>query len=423
MPATFITCKSRTVTRVDDLDEQRGAPQQTRGRQIEALDKYGYHSWEQYMHQMDYVVDNPTTVKNTGGGNIVLAQSQTIAEPGRRMTMFGAKRSNRAGNGFVASAIECYNAHARWQLRPDDVWLAIMVQMSLYVNKNAEALRTKFVAHKGKKKVCVTIDGELRSSTLYVEMESTMREIVRANVSQNFFELAMPRFSTTTPQDETVAGFVMLAQMQAYFEYGMMLGCGIPEVTLEGTLEDWKSVYERLGSFTDYELPNASTMRTWSSMLRYIVNKFIRSYEGDVDTDFWDRVIVNTPLGSGDQKRFSGWISAFSAFDSNGDFQNVCNEQLANYDSKSTALTAELYSALERPVVELAWPSIDNAAVASGVVSAPLTITDYKGKKWSTCIVAGHFVHEACNVTQEGTKFLSDTFRPRSEWAIVVVKA
>ncbi|EGO21327.1 hypothetical protein SERLADRAFT_476365 [Serpula lacrymans var. lacrymans S7.9] len=46
-------------------------------------------------------------------------------------------------NGFVHTVMEAYNRHRALIIRPDDVWLAILIQFSLYVNGNAELLGKK----------------------------------------------------------------------------------------------------------------------------------------------------------------------------------------------------------------------------------------------------------------------------------------
>lgn len=79
----------------------------------------------------------------------------------------------RCENGLVNTITSAYNRHYHLVLRydgircpfvlckaitclfdtfrPDDIWIAILAQFSLYVNGNDEKLRSKFVAHEGKK--------------------------------------------------------------------------------------------------------------------------------------------------------------------------------------------------------------------------------------------------------------------------------
>ena len=49
----------------------------------------------------------------------------------------------------------------------------------------------------------------------------------------------IPAFTTTTVNDRVVAAVSVMSTLQNYFEYVCCLMCGIPKVTLLGTVEDW----------------------------------------------------------------------------------------------------------------------------------------------------------------------------------------
>ena len=62
-------------------------------------------------------------------------------------------------NGFVRTVIRAYSYHHHLVIRPEDIWFAIISQISLYINKHAEELRHKFVAHEDKKELVVKDGG------------------------------------------------------------------------------------------------------------------------------------------------------------------------------------------------------------------------------------------------------------------------
>ena len=62
---------------------------------------------------------------------------------------------------FVDVVTIAYNEHHDLVWRPDDVWQAILTQFSLYVMKNSEALRDKFVDFKGKRELTIETLGTL----------------------------------------------------------------------------------------------------------------------------------------------------------------------------------------------------------------------------------------------------------------------
>src|SRR6478735_6423430 len=79
----------------------------------------------------------------------------------------GALREHRTSaseNGFVWSAYHAYSNHHHLTIRPEDVWFAILTQLSFFINANAEQLRAFFVSHEGKKELEVVAVGTLESA-------------------------------------------------------------------------------------------------------------------------------------------------------------------------------------------------------------------------------------------------------------------
>lgn len=61
-----------------------------------------------------------------------------------------------------------------------------------------------------------------------------------------------------------------MASMKKYFSYTFKFTCGIPSITLEGTVEDWEDIHGRLKKLKDYEL------HEWHDMLDPILQQFAR---------------------------------------------------------------------------------------------------------------------------------------------------
>lgn len=111
-------------------------------------------------------------------------------------------------------------------------------------------------------------------------------EIEKRTVSdvRNWLE---PNFSTTTLDDKTIGRVVLMSAMKKFFDYTeMMCVCGIPNVTLEGTLEDWRDIRVRTEKLFEYGLEE------WGNKLLHIIDKFIESYQGNVDKEFWGSIIT-----------------------------------------------------------------------------------------------------------------------------------
>lgn len=153
------------------------------------------------------------------------------------------------GHCFVDTAIMAYNNHHHLVIRPDDIWMSILSQFSLYVNANPEELRRLFVQHEGKKvlrldmgQADATGNFAGKCSERQVDfgiVTSGMAKLIQENiVDPELRDWFLPTFSTTTETDRVVASAMLMATLKEYFtcEAGMM--CGLSAVTLLGDRAD-----------------------------------------------------------------------------------------------------------------------------------------------------------------------------------------
>ncbi|RPD75601.1 hypothetical protein L226DRAFT_545424 [Lentinus tigrinus ALCF2SS1-7] len=218
-------------------------------------------------------------------------------------------------NGFVHAVLEAYGSHHHLRIRPDDVWVAILTQLSFYVNKHSEDLRAYFVAHQGKKRLTVNTVGD-RYSVDYAGISRQFASLIHKNVvDSTLVEWILPDFTTTTWHDRTIGSMVMMSTLKAYFEYFISIECGIPSVTLEGEKSDWEEIYRRL--YRLYELGDETSI--WADMLRPILRRFVDAFDGKPDVKFWEHIVHRTSVSCG-EPAISGWITAFCLWSHEGNW-------------------------------------------------------------------------------------------------------
>ncbi|KAI9353736.1 hypothetical protein BDR26DRAFT_849125 [Obelidium mucronatum] len=293
-------------------------------------------------------------------------------------------------NGFMNAVIAAYNSHHNLVIRPDDVWIAIMIQFSFFVNGNAESLRSKFVAHEGKKTLTVYTDGTLKTLD-YGDLSNQMAKLMREHITDPVVcDWVAPNFSTTTDNDRIVGSVVLMASMKQYFDYWMSCGCGIPSVTLLGTLQDWKDIQQRVLKIAEY----GENCEKWSRMLSSILKEFVAVVEDPVNVNlqFWQRICHYHPTGSG-PTYVSGWSSAFAVF---SDKVRWCGDEF-------TVKTryGDIIDSLEYPVI---------SSIPHGYATIDITVDDY-GTQHNCAMFVGHTgydIVETCGVA------------PKLCWAIVL---
>jgi hypothetical protein len=130
---------------------------------------------------------------------------------------------------------------------------------------------------------------------------------------------ALPAFSTTTPNDTTVAAVLLMATLKEYFAYTFRgLRCGIPHVTLDGEKADWVDILGRLEKLKEYGVQTIA----WYHLLRPVIVRFVAAFDtpdSEDNKEFWGKVAHYHRGGSG-PSYYSGWINAFNVFGRKGEW-------------------------------------------------------------------------------------------------------
>jgi hypothetical protein len=202
---------------------------------------------------------------------------------------------------LVTATWAAFNDHRPLVLSPDVIWLTIAQGLAIHINENAERLRPLFVSHHGKRSLNVERDDFVKGSP-----ENPWGEVI-GEFSRQIGEQVGPRhglivanFSTTGAIERIASEVVLMDSMRSYFEFEFRSYCGIPTVTLEGTVEDWRAIRSRLDGLADLDLS------WWTSVLSPILDQFVSAAGGEPDRAFW-RSIFKVDGQSGGPY-LTGWL-------------------------------------------------------------------------------------------------------------------
>lgn len=211
-------------------------------------------------------------------------------------------------NAFLAAAWRAYAEHRPLVLTPDAVWLCIAQGFAAHVNHDAEALRGRFVRHEGRKKLVVRRDDFIKGSpdNPWPGVFAAFSDQIAGHVGRQR-DLVVCDFSTTGPVERAASELVLMDAMQQYFEYELLVICGIPEVTLAGTVDDWRSVRRRAATLAEYDL------EWWTSVLLPVLGELEATAAGRPDLAFWRHFIEDSGggCGGGGSTAIHGWILLF----------------------------------------------------------------------------------------------------------------
>ena len=142
------------------------------------------------------------------------------------------------------------------------------------------------------------------------EVFDEFSEQIRKHVGDKIHALLTPEFSTTGPTEKAAAQVVLMDSFKKYFTYLCVTRCGIPEITLEGTVDDWKRLRDRVLGLAQYDLD------WWITALKPVLDQFVSAASGSVDREFWSNFYKEN--GSSGGPYITGWICTLFPYTGEG---------------------------------------------------------------------------------------------------------
>jgi len=272
----------------------------------------------------------------------------------------------------VEAALLAFAHHYSLALRPDDFWLMISQGFALHITQNAEALRSKFVTHKGQLQLTVVRNHFVLGSPdndwegVFAEFSQKIGEHI--GETQKHF---VPNFSTTTATDTAAFEITLLDAMKVYFKYVVVTECGIPTIRLEGEKSDW----ERVLAHTEELAKIDPSFSWWTDRVILRLTQVIACFD-EPNPELWLSFFKESSMSGG--SIISGWIIDFFP-----------------YLTQWGKTVANSFTGLE----------LDS--LPTGLSVAPFTWR-YHGTPLEMKFVAGHI----------GVAFRGDFLRPITGWVI-----
>lgn len=223
-------------------------------------------------------------------------------------------------NSFFNGMYQAYAEHRPFVLSPDMIWLLISQGFSRHINANPEKLRTYFVDFSGELTLVVNSENDLlKDSIRWEEIFPQFTTQIAQYSGEELINILTSDFSTTTAVEKIASEITIMEAMEPYFEFVVMrLICGIPEITLQGTTEDWQKLLEKTEKLGDYDL------HWWTKELEPLLEEFVNASKGDIDKKFWRNMFkYHSQKQYGAPEVIDGWIVKFFPYDKDGKRNNL----------------------------------------------------------------------------------------------------
>jgi hypothetical protein len=224
-------------------------------------------------------------------------------------------------HSFFNGMYQAYADHRPFVISPDMIWLLISQGFVRHVSANSEILRKNFVDFDSRLSLIVrndslTLDSPAGSwEKIFPEFTKQIAE----HTGNDLISVLTSDFSTTTPVEKVASEITIMEAMEPYFEFIVIrIVCGIPEITLKGTTEDWQKIYDKTKKLEKYDL------KWWTDELEPLLNEFIKASKGEIDKEFWRNMFkYHSQKQYGAPKIIDGWIVKFFPYDKDGKRNNL----------------------------------------------------------------------------------------------------
>ena len=177
--------------------------------------------------------------------------------------------------------LNAYFNHCPIKLSPNVIWQLILNNFSEYVNINSEKLRKKFVNFEGKKKlICIKV-GSIKDVNKYKDdLIKEFCDKITENIGKEITDILTPNFSTSTNETIIAGKASIMSTFKMFFDfYFGMASCGIPYIILEGNLNDWEKILEKLKYLSKYDFD--------INLIEKDIIEIINTKKGKINLDFW----------------------------------------------------------------------------------------------------------------------------------------
>ncbi len=217
---------------------------------------------------------------------------------------------------FLTGILQAYKDHRPFVISPDIIWLLISQGFARHISNNAEEFRKDIVNFENKKDLVVRSMnirlGDPKSN--WEELFPQFVQQINDYTGKELTDILTADFTTTTPVSKIVSGITVMETVKAYFNYKVIIiSCGIPRITIEGTIADWEKILEKTKYISKFKLA------WWTDEMIPILEEIINARKGNFNKEFWmDMVKAHTETKYGSPTTIDGWIVKFFPYTKEG---------------------------------------------------------------------------------------------------------
>lgn len=280
--------------------------------------------------------------------------------------------------GLFQGVYEAWKNHWNLRTRPEDWWFPVACRIAKAIDKAAkseaksseQSLRELFVAHDGKKNLCVDVDvfeiHEIKFDDFFQEMASQIGTNIK---SPDFSRVMQNDFSCSTGTHQIASQINLMASMQEFFTYECgMMGCGIKGLEMIGEQRDWDALVTKLKKLRAILKPvewSLGLYSDWWDHVEMVYRNLAKSFAASSSNEnmaiarnkldiFWSNILIDgkgikyygpSGMQQKEVEQYNGWLIKFL----------TGRDRILKEDLSSDAETKEMFSGINRVPMKVTY--------------------------------------------------------------------
>jgi len=267
---------------------------------------------------MNNLIENPVRVKGadvkintetlllTSGGLLLQSilsnkiEASSIEKASKYLKLGGSSQTNH----FLLMLQIAFSQHKPISISPDDIWLLICQGFSQHIKLHSEDFKKMITGTEQKQTLTIRRDDfilgkENHWEEVFPEFTKKISQSIHTDLYNNF----ILEFSTSTKKEINAFEIAFMDTMSSYFNYDLVTMCGIPQIEIKGTRDDYKKIITALEELKNYNL------EWWIDKVIPKIEKILEAIDGQYDSDFWNSIFKERNASGGPY--ITGWITDF----------------------------------------------------------------------------------------------------------------
>ncbi|WP_299552191.1 DUF4419 domain-containing protein [Seonamhaeicola sp.] len=206
-------------------------------------------------------------------------------------------------NHFLLMLQIAFNQHKPIAISPDDLWLLICQGFSEHIKLYSEDFKDIFGVDERQTIQVRRDDFVIGDDNPWEDVFPEFSKKIAQSINEDLYSNIILNFSTSTKKEINAFEIAFMDSMSSYFDYEFITICGIPEIEIRGTIEDYHKIINALEGLKKYNLD------WWINAITPKINKIIETLKGEANFEFWNSIYKENDECGG--PIITGWIADF----------------------------------------------------------------------------------------------------------------